>query len=60
MEEVMEQNMPPGFDYEWTGLTYQQELAGNTALYVFPICVLLVILVLAAFMNRGHCLYPSF
>ena len=60
MEEVMEQNMPPGFDYEWTELTYQQELAGNTALYVFPICVLLVILYWRLFMNRGPCRSPSF
>jgi multidrug efflux pump len=34
--------------YEWTDLTYQQILAGNTAILVFPICVLLVFLVLAA------------
>ncbi|HBD33674.1 MAG TPA: hypothetical protein DC084_08785, partial [Cupriavidus sp.] len=29
-------------------LTYQQILAGNTAIFVFPICILLVFLVLAA------------
>ncbi len=34
--------------YEWTDLTYQEVLAGNTAILVFPICVLLVFLVLAA------------
>jgi multidrug efflux pump len=34
--------------FEWTELTYQQILSGNTALFVFPICVLLVFLVLAA------------
>jgi multidrug efflux pump len=34
--------------YEWTDLTYQEILAGNTAILVFPICVLLVFLVLAA------------
>jgi multidrug efflux pump len=34
--------------FEWTDLTYQQILAGNTALLVFPLCVLLVFLVLAA------------
>jgi multidrug efflux pump len=33
---------------EWTDLTYQQILAGNSALWVFPISVLLVFLVLAA------------
>ena len=34
--------------YEWTELTYQQILAGNTAVFVFPICVLLAFLVLVA------------
>ena len=34
--------------YEWTELTYQQIMAGNTGLLVFPLCVLLVFLVLAA------------
>src|SRR5260221_10128614 len=34
--------------FKWTELTYQQEIAGNTAIIVFPICVLLVFLVLAA------------
>ncbi|MBC7018244.1 efflux RND transporter permease subunit, partial [Salmonella enterica] len=37
-----------GMGYEWTELTHQQLLAGNTALFVFPLCVLLVFLVLAA------------
>ena len=34
--------------YEWTELTYQQILAGNTAIFIFPLCVLLAFLVLAA------------
>ncbi len=34
--------------FEWTELTYQQILAGNTAVCVFPICVLLAFLVLVA------------
>jgi len=34
--------------FEWTELTYQQILAGNTAVFVFPLCVLLVFVVLAA------------
>jgi multidrug efflux pump len=37
-----------GMTYEWTDLTYQQILSGNTALFVFPLCVLLAFLVLAA------------
>ena len=42
------ETLPNGIGYEWTELTYQQILAGNTALFVFPLCVLLVFLVLAA------------
>ncbi len=40
--------LPPGFDYEWTDLTYQEILAGNSATLVFPLAILLVFLVLAA------------
>ncbi|MGA0561020.1 efflux RND transporter permease subunit [Ancylobacter sp. VNQ12] len=40
--------LPPGFDYEWTDLTYQEILAGNSAVLVFPLALLLVFLVLAA------------
>jgi len=49
MQELLAKTLPPGITYEWTDLTYQQDLAGNTAIYVFPMCVLLVFLVLAAF-----------
>jgi multidrug efflux pump len=43
-----DQILPRGMSIEWTGLTYQQILQGNTALFVFPLCVLLVYLVLSA------------
>ena len=46
--KILQENLPRGMSYEWTELTYQQILSGNTALLVFPICVLLVFLVLAA------------
>ena len=48
IEELAQQQLPNGMRFEWTELTYQQILAGNTALFVFPLCVLLVFLVLAA------------
>lgn len=48
MEEILERTLPKGMSYEWTDLSYQQILAGNTAIFVFPLCVLLVFLVLAA------------
>jgi multidrug efflux pump len=48
MEQLAKDTLPKGISYEWTELTYQDILAGNTMLYVFPLCVLLVFLVLAA------------
>ncbi len=42
------ENLPSGMDAQWTELTYLQIRAGNTALIVFAIAVLLVFLVLAA------------
>jgi hydrophobe/amphiphile efflux-1 (HAE1) family protein len=47
IEELVERELPNGMTFEWTDLTYQQILAGNTALFVFPLCVLLVFVVLA-------------
>jgi len=48
MERLASESLPNGIGYEWTELTYQQILAGNTAILVFPLCVLLAFLVLAA------------
>lgn len=46
--KILGETLPPGMDFEWTELTYQQVLAGNTAVFIFPLCLLLVFLVLAA------------
>ncbi|MCU1738301.1 MULTISPECIES: efflux RND transporter permease subunit [Pseudomonas] len=48
VEKLLKEELPNGMTYEWTDLTYQQILSGNTALFVFPLCVLLAFLVLAA------------
>ncbi|WP_339482837.1 MULTISPECIES: efflux RND transporter permease subunit [unclassified Pseudomonas] len=48
IEKLLRDELPNGMTYEWTDLTYQQILSGNTALFVFPLCVLLAFLVLAA------------
>ena len=45
---MAQQMLPNGMSFEWTGLTYQQVTQGKAALIVFPLCVLLVFLVLAA------------
>src|SRR5690242_15844870 len=41
-------NLLKGAAMEWTELTYRRILAGNTAICVYPLCLLLVFLVLAA------------
>ena len=46
--QLLDEALPKGTTFEWTDLTYQQILAGNTTLFIFPLCVLLVYLVLAA------------
>ena len=48
MERILAETLPNGVKYEWTDLTYQEILAGNSSVFVFPLCVLLVVLVLAA------------
>jgi multidrug efflux pump len=48
MSKLLDESLPEGMAYEWTDLAYQQILAGNTALFIFPLVVLLVFLVLAA------------
>ncbi|MCE3019124.1 MAG: efflux RND transporter permease subunit [Pirellula sp.] len=48
MEELSKQFLPQGMDSQWTELTFLQLRAGNTALYVFAVAVVLVFLVLAA------------
>ena len=48
LETIAKRELPNGMGFEWTELTYQQILAGNTAVFVFPICVLLAFLVLVA------------
>lgn len=46
--KILKEVLPTGMTFEWTELTYQQVLSGNTAVYVFPLCILLIYLVLAA------------
>ncbi|MBK7643093.1 MAG: multidrug efflux RND transporter permease subunit [Planctomycetes bacterium] len=48
MANIAKKGLPSGMSFEWTELTYQRILAGNTAAYVYPLCILLVFLVLAA------------
>jgi NodT family efflux transporter outer membrane factor (OMF) lipoprotein len=46
--KLSNETLPKGMTMDWTELTFQRILAGNTAVYVYPLCLLLVFLVLAA------------
>jgi len=48
VQNVLDEKLPEGIKPEWTELTYLQLQAGNTALLVFAMAVVLVFLVLAA------------
>ena len=46
--KILHDRLPSSMLFEWTELAYQETLTGNTMLIVFPLCVLLVYVVLAA------------
>jgi len=48
MERLAGEALPPGTDFEWTELAYQERNTGNTAIFIFGLSVLFVFLALAA------------
>ncbi|WP_395740830.1 efflux RND transporter permease subunit [Prosthecobacter sp.] len=48
ISKLAKDGLPAGFEFEWTDLTYQKIIAGNTAIFIYPLCILLVFMVLAA------------
>ncbi len=48
MDRIADETLPEGMDHLWTELTLLQILAGNTAILVFGLAVLLVYLLLCA------------
>jgi len=48
MEEIAQQVLPSTYGYEWSGMSYQEKLAGNAQIYVVIFVTLVVFLVLAA------------
>ncbi len=47
-EAVAKEKLPRGYAYEWSGMTREQILSGNQAMYIFLLCVVFVYLILAA------------
>jgi multidrug efflux pump len=48
MEQLGDRELPPGMFYEWTELAFLELQAGNTAMILFGLAVVMVFLVLAA------------
>lgn len=48
VERVAAQVLPQGYDIEWSGMTREQILSGNQAMYIFALCLLFVYLILSA------------
>lgn len=48
VEETAKKELPRGYSYEWSGMTREQILSGNQAIYIFMICLVFVYLLLAA------------
>src|SRR5439155_1045013 len=44
----VERTRAPGISYDWREITYQEILAGHSAVWVYPLAIFLVFLVLAA------------
>ena len=48
MEEIATRVLPEGYGFEWSGMSKQEQVAGNAQIYVFSFVVLVVFLVLSA------------
>ncbi|MCR6687200.1 multidrug efflux RND transporter permease subunit [Pseudoxanthomonas sp.] len=48
MEDIVTNDLPAGFGYDWSGMSYQEILAGNTATLLLVLSIVVVFLCLAA------------
>jgi HAE1 family hydrophobic/amphiphilic exporter-1 len=48
IEETAKQVLPKGYSFEWSGMTREQVLSGNQAIYIFALVIVFVYLILAA------------
>ena len=47
MDDIAKATLPPGTGYEWTAMSYQENIVGNQLMMVFALAILLVYLCLA-------------
>lgn len=52
MQQLAKETIPNGYNYEWTGTTYQEKLAQGNELFVYGLAAVLVFLCLAALYER--------
>jgi HAE1 family hydrophobic/amphiphilic exporter-1 len=48
VERVAKETLPKGYTYDWSGMTREEILSGNQAVYIFIICLVFVYMLLAA------------
>jgi hydrophobic/amphiphilic exporter-1 (mainly G- bacteria), HAE1 family len=48
IQQVADSVLPKGYTYEWSGMTREQIISGNQAVYIFAVCLVFVYLLLAA------------
>jgi HAE1 family hydrophobic/amphiphilic exporter-1 len=48
IQKIAKEKLPRGYDYEWSGMTREQVLSGNQAIFIFIICLIFVYLLLCA------------
>lgn len=48
VERIAKEKLPKGYTYDWSGMTREEILSGDQALYIFAICLVFVYLLLAA------------
>ena len=53
MEAIAAQALPEGFDFEWTGTTFQEQKTGNIAILIFAMSVVCCFLFMAALTKAG-------
>jgi len=47
MERIAKSVLPAGMTYQWTAMSYQEKLVGNSTYFIFALAILLVFLVLS-------------
>ena len=48
IQEVAQNTLPKGYDYDWAGISKDEAEQGNTAIIIFVVCLVFVYLILAA------------